>query len=133
MGRPPRRADGLLVITAQPGGAIRESLSMGKAYAEARRQHGQSELFDELVAARPGVDHTRHGSVDELREHALTLLRDAAALLDAKASPEESDEYKKFVLNLSDKVARAHGEGTPGDDAISIAERSTISEIAQAL
>src|ERR1700716_720594 len=80
---------GLLVITAQPGGAIREALSMGKAYAEARRQHGQSELLDEIVAARPEIDNTRYGSIDELREHALAGLRDAAGVLDAKALPEE--------------------------------------------
>jgi len=34
---------------------------------------------------------------------------------------------------LADKVARAYGEGSPADDAISGAERSTIDAIAQAV
>src|SRR5438105_2026595 len=33
---------GLLVITADRGGSVRESFSMAKAYAEARQQHGES-------------------------------------------------------------------------------------------
>ena len=53
---------GLIVITAQRGGSIRETLSMAKAYAEARAQHGQSELLDEIVAAKPEMDHTRYRS-----------------------------------------------------------------------
>ncbi|MBV9534405.1 MAG: hypothetical protein JO321_03225, partial [Solirubrobacterales bacterium] len=53
---------GLIVITAQRGGALRETFAIGKAYAEAREQHGQSELLDEIVSAKPGIDHTRYGS-----------------------------------------------------------------------
>jgi hypothetical protein len=47
--------------------------------------------------------------------------------------PEERDDYNGFVLTLAGKVARAYGEGRPGDDAISSAERSTIDAIARAL
>jgi hypothetical protein len=124
---------GILVMTAQPRGAIREVFSMGKAYADARQQHGQSELLDEIVTSRPEIDRTPYSSTQELREHCLTNVRDVAALLEAKASPEERYEYKRFVLTLADKVARAYGEGSPGDDAISSAERSTIDAIARAL
>jgi hypothetical protein len=46
---PPSAA--LVVITAQRGGMLRETVSMAKAYAEARQHHGQSELLDEMVAA----------------------------------------------------------------------------------
>jgi hypothetical protein len=42
---------GLIVVMAERGGAIRESFSMAKAYAEARQQHGESELLDEIAAA----------------------------------------------------------------------------------
>jgi hypothetical protein len=124
---------GILVMTAQPRGAIREVFSMGKAYADGRQQHGQSALLDEIVTSRPEIDRTRYSSTEELREHCLTLVRDAAALLEAKAAPDERDEYNRFVLTLADKVARVYGEGSPGDDAISSAERSTIDAIAQPL
>jgi hypothetical protein len=122
---------GLVVITAQRGGMLRETVSMAKAYAEARQHHGQSELLDEIVSAKPVMDHTRYGSLEELREHCLAHLRDAVTLLESKATPQELDDYKKFILNLADKVANAHREG--GDDAVSDAEREAIAQIAQAL
>ena len=42
---------GLIVITAARGGMFRETVAMSKAYAEARTEHGDSELLDEIVAA----------------------------------------------------------------------------------
>ena len=124
---------GMIVITAQRGGTLRETVSMAKAYAEARAHHGQSELLDEIVAAKPEIDHTRYGSVDELKEHGLGHLRDAVALLDGKATAEELGEYKRFIVNLSDKVAHAHREHGQGQEAVGAAERAAIAEISQAL
>lgn len=40
------------------GGMFRETVAMSKAYAEARAQHGDSELLDEIVTAKPQVDQT---------------------------------------------------------------------------
>jgi hypothetical protein len=128
---PPSAA--LVVITAQRGGMLREAVSMAKTYAEARQQHGQSELLDEIVAAKPAMDHTRYGSLDELKDHSLGHLRDAVALLEGKATPQELHEYKHFVLNLADKVANAHREGHGGEGAVSEAERAAIATIEQAL
>ena len=62
---------GMIVLTAQRGGSFRESIAMAKAYVEARRQHGESELLDEIVAAKLERDHTRYHSVEELRQHGL--------------------------------------------------------------
>src|SRR5215469_172577 len=76
---------GLIVITASHGGTFRETFAMSKAYAEARAQHGESELLDEVVAAKPKVDHARYHSPEELRDGGLKHLRDAAALLENKA------------------------------------------------
>ena len=64
-------AAGLIVITAARGGMFRETVAMSKAYAEARTEHGDSELLDEIVAAKPQVDHTRYHSAEELRDHGL--------------------------------------------------------------
>ena len=49
---------GMIVITAARGGMFRETVAMSKAYAEARAEHGDSELLDEIVAAKPQTDHT---------------------------------------------------------------------------
>ena len=46
-------AAGLMVITAAHGGTFRETIAMSKAYAEARAEHGESELLDEIVSAKP--------------------------------------------------------------------------------
>jgi len=121
---------GMIVITAQRGGAIRETISMGKAYAEARQRHGRSELLDEITAAKPEIDHTRFGSPEEFREHALQHVRDAIALLEGKAEQQEVEDYRAFVLNLAERVARAHSEeGQP----ISEAEQKAIAAIEGAL
>jgi hypothetical protein len=122
---------GLIVITAQRGGTFRETYSMAKAYTEARQNHGASELLDEIVSAKPHVDHTRYSSPDELKQAGLQRIRDAVALLDAKATPEEADEYRRFVVTLAEKVANAHREG--GDSAVSDAEAAAIAEIRGAL
>src|SRR3954452_11696846 len=80
---------GLIVIASDRGGSIRETFSMAKAYTEARKQHGESELLDEITAAKPETDHTRYHSHEELREGSLKHIRDAVELLKAKATPEE--------------------------------------------
>ena len=121
----------MMVITADRGGTFKETFSMAKAYAEARKNHGQSELLDEIVAAKPEVDHTRYRSTDELRDRVLTHLRDAVATLEGKASAEELDEYRRFVVTVANRVASAHSEG--GSDPVSEHERSALAEIEQAL
>jgi hypothetical protein len=121
---------GMIVVMAQRGGTIRETFAIGKAYAEARQQHGESELLDEIVAAKPEVDHTRYQSLEELRQHGLQHLRDAVEVLERKATPEEVEGYRRFVLMLAEKVASAHREGGV---AVSEAERAAIEEISTSL
>jgi hypothetical protein len=121
---------GMMVVTAQRGGTLRETIAIAKAYVEARKQHGESELLDEIVSAKPEMDHTRYRSAEELKDSGLQHLRAAVELLERKANPEELDEYRRFVLNLANKVATAHREG--GED-VSPAERAAVEEIATAL
>ena len=123
-------AAGMIVLTAAHGGMFRETVAMSKAYVEARSQHGKSELLDEIVAAKPEMEHTRYHSEDELKDHGLSQLRDAVALLENKATAEETDEYRRFVLTLANKVAAAHREG---GQAVSPAEAEAIQEITAAL
>jgi hypothetical protein len=121
---------GMLVVMSQRGGTIRETFAIGKAYAEARQQHGASELVDEIVAAKPEVDHTRFGSLEEFRQHALQHLRDAVEVLERKASPDEVDGYRRFVLMLAEKVANAHREDGV---AVSGPEQAAIDEISTSM
>jgi hypothetical protein len=121
---------GLIVVTAQPGGMFRETIAMAKAYVEARQQHGESELLDEIVAAKPERDHTRYHSPEELKEQGLQHLRDAVALLEHKATPAEVDEYRRFIITLANKVAAAHREHGA---AVSGSEQGAIDEVTAAL
>ena len=75
-------------------------------------------------------DHTRYHSAEDLKERGLWHLRDAAALLESKATPEERDDYRRFVVALADRVAAAHKEH--GQD-VSPAEAAAIQEITAAL
>ena len=121
---------GLIVITASRGGTFRETFSMAKAYTEARKQHGESELLDALVTAKPEMDHTRYKTPDELKQASLGHITDAVALLKSKATGEELEEYKKFILGLAQRVAEAHKEG---GERVSDPEKEAIGEISGAL
>ena len=117
---------GMIVVIAQKGGALRETVAMAKAYTEARQQHGESELLDAIVSAKPEMDKTRERSPEELKAHNLENLSEAVAVLESKATPEELAEYRRFIVTLAGKVA----ERVKG---VSDAERAAISEIAATL
>jgi hypothetical protein len=121
---------GLLVITASPGGTFRETVAMEKAYAQARAQHGESQLLDEIVAEKPRMEHGKYRSPEELRDQGLEHLREAATLLQHSATAEERDDYRRFVLTVANKVAQAHHKG---GQAISPAEQQAIEDITLAL
>ncbi len=122
---------GMIVSTAEHGGTFREALAMAKAYTEARKEHGDSALLDEVVSHKPEMDHTRSHSAAELKEHGLQRIREAIALLEPKASPEEIEQYRRFILSLSERVAGAKSEGD--GQPVSEAERAAIVEITGAL
>jgi hypothetical protein len=128
---------GMTVVTAERGGTVRESLALGKVYAEARQQHGESPLLDEIVASPPAVDPARlregGGDVQQLAD---TRLRDAVALVDAKTSADEATAYKQFVVTAAEAVAGAHREGGfagIGSKPVSDNEQAAIDRIRSTL
>ena len=80
-----------------------------------------------LATLRPG---DFKDSPEEVRENGLAHIRSAVALVEGKATAEELDGYRRFVLTLADKVAAAHREG--GQD-VSPAEAEAVRQIAAAL
>jgi hypothetical protein len=128
---------GLRVIAAAHGGTLRETLAMGRVYQEARAHHGDSELLDELVKSPPSIDADKvreaQGNVTEL---ASQELREAMRIVETKATPEEVDAYKKFVMTVAQATAAAHKEGGflgIGGKQISDAENQALDEISSAL
>ena len=122
---------GMIVSTAQRGGSFREAFAMAKSFAEARQEHGDSALLDELVAAKPEMDRGGARSPEELKEHGLKRIREAVSILEQKATPQEVEDYRRFVVSLAQRVAGAKDEGE-GSSA-SEAETAAIAEITQAL
>jgi hypothetical protein len=126
---------GLIVASAERGGTFREAISLGKAYTEAQRGDS-SELVKEIVSARPDIDQQRYKSREELRERGLTRIREAVDLLERKATPDEVDDYKRFIVDVANTVAHAKKEGGVlgiGGKPVSEEEKRVLDEIAQTL
>jgi hypothetical protein len=118
---------GVIVMRAERGGTFRETFAMAKVYAEARQEHGESELLDAITAHRPEVDRTRVAK-DEVEEHGLERIREALALVDQKASADEAAAYRRFVSSVARRVAEAKEEkGSQGGVAES--EQRVLDEI----
>jgi hypothetical protein len=122
---------GLIVSSAQRGGTFREVMAMAKAFAEARQEHGESQLLDEIVSDKPKLDKSKAHSPEELREHGLARIREAVALVEQKATVVELGEYRNFVISLANRVAVAKKDGD--GESPSEAESAAIAEISQAL
>ncbi len=58
-------------------------------------------------------------------------IREAVALLEQKATPQEVDDYRRFVISLAKRVAGAKTEGD--DKPISEAETAAIAAVSEAL
>jgi hypothetical protein len=128
---------GLRVIAASRGGTLRESMAMSRVYQEARARHGESELLDELIKSPPSLDAERvreaQGNIGALTSQ---QLRDAIGIVEANATPAETDSYKKFVMTVAQAVAGAHKEGGflgIGGKQVSDAENQALDEISIAL
>lgn len=118
---------GMIVLISSKGGSFRETWALAKTFAEARKQQGESELLDALVADKP--DTPRFHTPEEAEEKGLELLRQAVALVQAKA-PDDLDGYKHFVLEVAHRVAEAHKEH---GQAVSPEEQEAIGKIESAL
>ncbi|MEN9938231.1 MAG: hypothetical protein RLZZ387_4810 [Chloroflexota bacterium] len=85
---------------------------------------------------RQPAQETGRASYRNIRAEALELCRQAIALVEARALPQEADDYASFVLFLASRVARAASEGGLlglGGEKVSPTERATLREIATAL
>lgn len=124
---------GMLMIAADRGGTVRETVAISRAYAAAREQHAAG-LLREILTTPPSIDPaTAPRSPDDLRREAPATLRRAIAILGRVAPEEDVDSYKRFVFSLADTVARAHREGGflgLGGTEISEHEQAALDEIA---
>ena len=126
----------MLVIAADRGGTVRESMAISRAYASARGGSA-GELLNAVLSTPPAIDPARAPRTPEdLRREAPATLRQAIDILERAATEEEVAEYKRFVYSLADTVARAHREGGflgIGGTEVSEHEQAALDEIAAIL
>ena len=140
---------GIAVTAAEPSGlwgTLKESMVAGHALLEAKSDSKSSELIKAVVAdfetsegraaARERLQATLTGSKPgEVKAKAVAAVRDAAALLDAKA-PDDAATFKAWLRHISQAVAEASSEGGFlgfGGVQVSEAEKATLAEISGAL
>jgi hypothetical protein len=123
----------MLVITADRGGTVRESMAISRAYADARKQGG-GELLEAVLSTPPAIDPAiAPRTPEDLRREAPATLRQAVGILERHATEDEVVAYKRFVFSLADTVARAHREGGflgLGGTEISEREQEALDELA---
>jgi hypothetical protein len=124
---------GLLMIGASRGGTVRETMAISRAY-ESARQHYAGDLFGQLLSTPPALDPaSAPKSHEELHQSAVAMLRRAVGSLDRLATPDEVNNYKRFVYFVAETVAQAHREGGflgLGGRAVSDPEQAVLDEIA---
>ncbi len=121
---------GVIAATSQRGGSFRESYALAKTYAEARQRHGDSELLDQIVSAKPEFDRKKYHSPEELHDKGLQRIQQATELVESKATPEEVDSYRSFALDVAKNVAAAHKED---GERVSPAEEAAIAAVSASL
>lgn len=123
----------MLVIAADRGGTVRESLAISRAYASIREKN-EDELLQAVLTTPPAIDPaTAPRTPEDLRREAPATLREAIEILERHATDEEVVAYKRFVYSLADTVARAHREGGflgIGGTEVSEHEQAALDEIA---
>ncbi len=125
---------GMRVVKAARGGTIRESLAIGKVYAEARQSQGASELLDSLVASPPAVDPQQLQGAGDISTLATERLQEALRLLEAKSAPEDTQAYRQFILSVARAAAEAHKGGGfigIGGRKISEEEQAALDELGE--
>ena len=140
---------GIAVTAAEPSGlwgTLKESMVAGHALIEAKSDAKSNELIKAVVAdyessdgravARDGLQAALKGSnPGEIKNKAVAAIRDAAALVDAKA-PSDAQAFKAWLRHISQGVAEASREGGFlgfGGVRVSDAEKATLAEISGAL
>lgn len=123
---------GMRVVRAERGGTIRESVAIGRVYAEARQAQDPSGLIDELVSSPPALDSRQFADAGALEAAIDDRLHAALRLVREKGTAEDVAAYGEFVLGVARAAAEAHKEGGfigIGGKPVSDAEQAVIDQI----
>src|SRR5262249_7656344 len=140
---------GIAVTAAEPSGLwgmLKESFAGGSALMQAKMDPESNPLIKAVVAdfetaegqtaARDGLkEKLTGGKPAEIKAQCIETLRQAGAVLDAKA-PGDAAAFKGWLRQISQHVAEAAKEGGflgIGGVPVSEAEKATLTEISSAL
>jgi len=137
---------GLAVVAASPSGpfgVIKELFAVGKMLGEVKTQGASNELIKALVAdIEAGAKdlnapaELKGKTPDQVKSYTIESCRQAAALIEKKAKPEEAQAFKQWLVSAAQKVASAAKEGGFlgfGGTRVSEQEAATIKELSTAL
>jgi hypothetical protein len=123
-------------------GSLKEAYYGMTSIMESYKQSGQLELIGALLAdknmpAMPDLgpmlgEGTKEQQFGNLKNAVLGKVRDALALVSAKASPEEFAIYKQMIAKVAEETAKASTEGGFlgfGGERVSAGEQAFIDQV----
>jgi hypothetical protein len=128
-------AAAVMVIAADRGGTIRESIGVAKSDTQAVQANPGS-LLAEIASDTPKIDREELGTREELPVRGPQAISEGVSLLEAKATPEEVDAFKAFCLEVAEHAAEATKSGGflgIGGKRISEEESAVLDQIASTL
>lgn len=127
-------------------GSIKEADAGVKAMIESLQQGSKTELLGAMLADRsiPEMlaektllgEGNREQQMANFKSAVLVRIREAANLVNRKATPDEADAYKQMIISVVGKSANASTEGGFlgfGGVRVSNAEQSFLNEVKAAL
>jgi hypothetical protein len=138
---------GLVVVAASPSGpfgVLKEMFAVGKTLADAKLHGSSSDLVKALVAdletadarQEPAPAELQGKTPDQMRAAALEACRQAAAVVEKKAGPDEAQAFKSWLVSVGHKVAEAAKEGGFlgfGGTLVTEKETTALKDLASAL
>jgi hypothetical protein len=138
---------GLVMVAASPSGPfgiVKEMFAVGKILADVKNRGASSDLAKAIVAdletaegRQQSVPAEFQGKAPELlRSAALDACRQAAALVEKKAKPDEARAFKEWLVSIGQTVAEAAKEGGflgIGGVRVSEQETSALKDLRSAL
>ncbi|MET0973685.1 MAG: hypothetical protein ABWY95_09720 [Thermoleophilaceae bacterium] len=112
---------GMAISLADPGGpieALKESMAAVKSVAEAAKTGGDGELVHAVAKDVTAKAQQRQNPLGDFKpkgamagEEILEELRGVNGILTEKATPEEADAFRKWLLGAAQRTADAAKEG----------------------
>jgi hypothetical protein len=142
----PLAVGGAVAAAAPSGvvGAVKEGVALVNAMLKAAQRHPNNQLIQEVVPkgmSREQIDVwtkvartvMQQSQTAPLIDAAVVSCQKVAMILQSNAGPQEADEFKRWLLEISEDVANAAKEGGKMGVNISPQEAEVLSMLSSAL